>query len=441
MENFSENVTKYLLKYSSAKWNLEITCSSNIDSVIVIPAISEFQNLYSLLKSLAKNDNKYFPSTLIIFVINNSVSSNDDVKENNQKNIELIRSIIYKNGENEFIKEIITSGLRFALVDASSAGREIPDKEAGVGFARKIGMDLALTVFNYSSQKKKLIICLDADCTVQNNYLTEVVDNFNEKNLSAAVINFEHNITEEKNTKAIICYEILLRYYTLGLHFANSPFAYQVVGSTVACDYETYIKVEGMNKRKAAEDFYFLEKIAKRVLIEKIKSTKVFPSSRSSWRVPFGTGQRVARFLSKFQNEYLLYDPETFLILRDWLKVFNSPEALSCEEYLSLAEEINVSLHQFLIDNKFEIVWNKILNSSKSQEQINKQKNNWFDAFRTLKFVHYLRDNVFQLINMFDALDNILTYYNYSLIAKREKNEIPKIEDQVIYLRILRGLT
>jgi hypothetical protein len=98
-------------------------------------------------------------------------------------------------------------------------------------------------------------------------------------------------------------------------------------------------------------------------------------------------------------------------------------------------------LHQFLIENKFENAWNKILNSSKSPTQINKQKINWFDAFRTLKFVHYLRDNSFPLINMFDALDNILTYYNYSPGVKREKNEIPKIENRILYLKILRDLT
>ncbi len=85
------------------------------------------------------------------------------------------------------------------------------------------------------------------------------------------------------------------------------------------CSYDSYIKTEGMNKRKAAEDFYFLEKLAKNFPITKIESATVYPSGRSSWRVPFGTGQRVTRFLAKGQNEYLLYSTESFRILKLWL--------------------------------------------------------------------------------------------------------------------------
>ena len=88
--------------------------------------------------------------------------------------------------------------------------------------------------------------------------LTSIVDEFNKRNLSAAVVNFRHNIEEDSpTTAAIICYEIFLHYYVLGLKYANSPFAFHTIGSTMICDHESYIKVEGMNKKKAAEDFYF----------------------------------------------------------------------------------------------------------------------------------------------------------------------------------------
>jgi len=441
MNYLPEKVAKYLSKYSLPNWELENTGISKINSIIVIPAISEYQNIRYLLESLSKNDNKYFSSTLIIFVINNSLSSNEEVKKDNRKSIDLIRSIMFKEENDEFTKKIISSGLRLALVDAASKGKELPDKDCGVGLARKIGMDLALTAFDYSTQNKKLIISLDADCKVQNNYINSIIDCFYEKNFPAAVVKFEHHISENETAAAIICYEIFLRYYTLGLKLANSPFAFQIVSSTMVFDLDTYIKVEGMNKRKAAEDFYFLEKIAKRSEIEEINSTTVYPSSRSSWRVPFGTGRSVQRFIDKVQNEYLLYDPESFLVLKNWLKVFNNPEKLSAKEYLSTSENIHPGLYKFLIDNKFEYSWNKIMNNSKSESQLVRQKIDWFDGFRTLKLIHYLRDKAFPLINMFDALDSILSYFNYSPGVKRKQNEIPRKDAQIIYLNILRELT
>ena len=102
------------------------------------------------------------------------------------------------------------------------------------------------------------------------------------------------------------------------------------------CTPEAYVKVEGMNKRKAAEDFYFLEKLAKIYPIGEIKSTSVHPSKRGSWRVPFGTGRSVDRYLSNTRDEYLLYDPKSFMILKTWLEVF-------CDKSLSQPELVSGS--------------------------------------------------------------------------------------------------
>lgn len=441
MSNLPEKVLKYLSKYSQPNWKLEFNAPPNIESVIVVPAISEYYSIQTLIDSLLSNDRKYFPSTLVIFVVNNTFQSSDEIKENNRKCIEYIRNIKGHKFDTEFTKKINSSGLNFGLVDASSKGNEFPVKEAGAGFARKIGMDLALAAFDYSIKRKKIIISLDADCIIKKNYLTTIIDNFNKKNLSSAVIKFEHRIVEPETTAAIICYEIFLRYYILGLKLADSPFAFHTVGSTMAFDYETYISAGGMNKRRAGEDFYFLEKIAKRTKIEKINSTAVYPSSRISWRVPFGTGPRIKRFISQVQNEYLLYDSESFVILKNWLEEFNRAVALSSHEYLKIAKNIHPDLYYFLVTNNFENSWNKILTNSKSLTQLEKQKLYWFDGFRTLKFIHYLRDNSFPLTDMFDALDNILDYFNSKPGAKRKHREIPGITEQINYLNILRKLT
>ncbi len=443
------SVEKYLTKYSMSSWKIEAPQIADITTAVVIPAISEFDNIKNLINSLAENDRKFIASTLILFVINNSVSSAIDVKENNKKSLMLLRQIIKKENtlKDEFIYKVISSGLNIGLIDSSSPGKELPEKNAGVGLARKIGMDLTLTIFNYNNEKKKILICLDADCTVDNNYLTEIIQNFDQRNLSAAVVNYSHSCNgDNENKKAIICYEIFLRYYNFGLKFANSRFAFPTIGSTMVCDYESYIKVEGMNKKKAAEDFYFLEKLAKIFSIEKITNTAVHPSSRGSWRVPFGTGQRVNRFLSKVQNEYLLYDPKTFLILKEWLNVFSFEEILNADLLLHKAKEIDKRLFDFLTNQNFERDWQKIIKNSKTIEQINRQKINWFDGFRTLKLIHYLRDNDYPLINMFDALDIIFEMMKTTLpfdisdsYIDRQNQSIPSIEIQMKYLTLLRN--
>ena len=129
-----------------------------------------------------------------------------------------------------------------------------------------------------------------------------------------------------------------------------------------------------MNKRKAAEDFYFVEKLAKVVSVGKINSTTVYPSGRKSWRVPFGTGQRVGRFLSGERNEYLLYSPESFIVLKKWNAFFLNDQIQNPEVYLQEAVNINIHLKKFLDEQKFAKDWNKILRNSNSTEQIQRQK-------------------------------------------------------------------
>jgi hypothetical protein len=46
-----------------------------------------------------------------------------------------------------------------------------------------------------------------------------------------------------------------------------------------------------MNTRQAGEDFYLLQKFIEIGSLQEIRNTAVYPSSRTSLRVPFGTGK------------------------------------------------------------------------------------------------------------------------------------------------------
>ncbi len=436
-----EKAQRYLDKYGCKRWELETESELKFDCVIVVPAIAEQDNIITLLNSLSENEFNKNYKVVVIFVINSIDTSSAEVKSENQKTLELLKEIQNKNySYHPIVKKINSTDLTIGFTDASSDGKEMPEKTGGVGLARKIGMNLALTVFDYSKAGKKIIICLDADCVVEKNYIEEIITSFNTKNINAGVINYEHPLPDgEESLKAIICYEIFLRYYELSLKIAGSDYYFQAIGSTIVCDHEAYIKVEGMNKKKAAEDFYFLEKLIKNYEIQRIKSTKVFPAGRPSWRVPFGTGQRINRFLSKSQNEYLLYDPESFTILKKWLKLFNNKDIFLAKDYLQRAKEIHPELFNFLVQQNFDKDWEKISANSKDEKHLHSQKIKWFDGFRTLKFIHHLRDTSFPQINMFDALDILFKHLNLSPINKRT-DEIPEVSVQLKYLKTLRNI-
>ncbi|MBK7104722.1 MAG: hypothetical protein IPH62_05510 [Ignavibacteriae bacterium] len=431
--SINKNVDKYLSKQNQTNWKIiQKNEKERFSNIIVIPAISEFENIIKLVNSLLSNNLENINKTLALFVINNRQDDSDEIKINNQNSIEFLKKIIYGFDQK----------LKFGYIDCSTNGNELTEKDAGAGFARKIGMDLALKCFDNSNNTKKILISLDADCLVSENYIEEIEKSFNKNNLDAAVINFQHQLSENiEQNLAIINYEIFIRYYILGLKYANSTFTLHTIGSTFAVDPEIYVKVGGMNKKKAGEDFYFLQKVAKLTEIKKVANATVYPSSRISWRVPFGTGPRIRRFLSKQQNEYLVYSPKSFEILKDWLLILSSSNVISKSKIiLNDAKSINVELYNFLISQNFEENWTNIIKNSKTQKQLNQNIKNWMDGFKTLKLIHYLKDFAFRNENMFSSVNYLLEKFNEKHIDNSD-SEIPNFDTQLRILQQLRSLT
>ena len=411
---YPDKVTKYVEYKSYKKWILEWNEVRGIETVVVIPAICEFENIKQLLSSLALNPKQYLQKSLIIFVVNNSISSDPEVKADNKHSLEFLHELIRENSSDKFSKRILKSGIRIGLIDASTEGKEFDDKSAGVGLARKVGMDVALQVFDYSISGKKIIVSLDADCLVEENYFFEIQHFFNQQKVFAAIVDFEHMLPEDEIRKlGILSYEIFLRHYIAGLLFAESPFAFHTIGSTVVCDHEAYIKIGGMNTKKAAEDFYFLQKLAKHYRINRITSTKVKPSARESWRVPFGTGRSITDFSSN-RKDILVYDPEVYLVLKEWLIIFNSDLLLNPDFVLKKSKEIHPELYNFLVSRGFSNDWKKIIDNSKSSKQLDYQRKNWFDAFETLKLLHHLRDSSFPMMNIKIGVEKLFKVVEHS---------------------------
>jgi hypothetical protein len=437
---YPEKVADYLEKKSLKRWNLELAEISAIEIAVVIPAICEFENIQRVLLSLAQNDKSCLRKSIVIFVINNSISSQQEVKDDNKSSLKFLRALMSGNPSDQLSNQIIQSGIRIGLIDAASEGKEFFDDESGVGLARKVGMDTALKVFDYSTPGKKIIISLDADCVVESDYLNEIINSFMKNNFFVANIEFEHNFSEDGiNRLGIISYEIFLRHYVAGLLFAKSPYGYHNIGSTIVCDHEAYIKVGGMNTKKAAEDFYFLQKLAKHYTINRIGSTKVKPSARESWRVPFGTGRTINDISSNKKN-ILLYDADVYIILKDWLELLNSDLSLNSSLIVKGAKTIHPELYNFLESRGLSKDWKKILENSKSIKQLDYQRKNWFDAFETLKLIHHLRDTSFPMIDIDSGVEKLFQVVQHSVKFELsgEKNTIEKIYyDYLSELRLL----
>ncbi len=411
--NHPQLVDKYLQRFASEASPLHCGDLAGVNTVVVIPAFAEKNHLFSTLCSLAHNDPASLDQTLVICVINNKTDSESADRENNQETLAVLEALTWKKApphgdaaqtQAQALEVISTSRLRLAYIDAASPGREIPAKEGGVGMARKIGMDRALSILQNVATRTPLIVCLDADTLVEKNYLSAVRLHFTRK-IKAAVVDYAHRLPEDPETARAICaYEIYLRSYVLGLNLACSPYAYSAIGSTMAVSAEAYLAVRGMNRRAAGEDFYFLNKLAKLGPITRIRQTRVYPSARISKRVPFGTGAAVNQYLSLQPSAFGLYDPRIFNVLQNWLDLMNQCPDATPHQILTRARAIHNELETFLNQRGFPEVWEKIRRNVREKKYLSGHFHVWFDGFETLKLINHMTRVVYPKIEPARAL-------------------------------------
>lgn len=282
----------------------------------------------------------------------------------------------------------------------------LPRKKAGVGLARKIGMDEALRRLGQAGNVSSPIICFDADCTCAPNYLRALEDYFRTSPESLGCsIYFEHPLVGEMPAEiyeAIALYELHLRYYVQGLRWAAYPFAFHTIGSSMAVRADVYCKQGGMNKRQAGEDFYFLHKVIPLGNFGDLTSTTVIASPRPSDRVPFGTGKAVRDYLETQRHE--TYPLEAFRDLREFFRVVAELTSANWTEQAS--EPLRVFLH----GQEFENALVACREQSRSQAAFLKRFFAWFDGFRVMKFIHHARDGFYGSRNTFSEAQKLLAH-------------------------------
>jgi len=263
---------------------------------------------------------------------------------------------------------------------------DLPKKHAGAGLARKIGMDEAAFRFR-SAGKNGIIICLDADCEVDNNYLVAIERYFKESDAVAGSVYYEHQTTNDPVLdEGIINYELHLRCYVQGLRYAGYPFAYHTVGSSMAVRSEAYIAEGGMNRRKAGEDFYFLQKIMQLYQYGDICETRVMPSNRVSDRVPFGTGKAQSDVLKG--STKLTYHPQSYNDLRIFMESLNSLLTHGID-----GTNLPKIVYDYLDQSGFKSALEEARRNTADYAKLRRRIFQWFNGLRTLQFFHFARES------------------------------------------------
>jgi hypothetical protein len=324
------------------------------------------------------------------------------------------------------------AGLRFLPIRVT----EMPDPGGGVGWARKLVMDEAARRLGRSG----IILCLDADCVVAENYLNAVWNYFAQHpSCNAGTIYFEHSIDSlsGKTRSHIIQYELHLRYLVNALKWTGHPFAFHTVGSAMACRREAYLAQGGMNTRQAGEDFYFLQKFAETGTLQEIHSTVIYPSARQSSRVPFGTGRAMHQLdtgdafwtttsFSSFEEIKPLF--QHVHALRLWA-IQNKDEKsfVKCSSTMGMSQRVI----DYLLAGDFLEKSIEIANHTSTEDAFAKRFFRYFNAFRMIKYTHYMKDVFYPDVPVFEASAKLASELKLPILSS------PGIEELLTIFRQL----
>ena len=382
----------YFDRFNHRELELNSPVPSNLELIVVIPSHNE----PDLLGSLQSLRDAFVPigvSVEVITVINHGVNTDSDiVKQNETTAIQA----------NQFSLENNSESITFKTIEVF----DMPPKKAGVGLARKIGMDEALNRFS-KINKDGVIVCFDADSLCEVNYFEAIISHFKKyPKTPGCSIHFEHPLEGNNHTieeyNAIILYELHLRYYKNAQQYTGLPFVFHTIGSSMVVRASAYAKQGGMNKRKAGEDFYFLNKIIQLGNFTELNATTVIPSPRFSDRVPFGTGKAVGEIVSTNERSLETYNFRIFVELKAFFyEVFINNKNINNSKLSSL-------INQFINVRELDLKIDEIAKNANSEEAFIARFFKAFDAFWIMKYVHFSRDNFHKQVPVLAASNELL---------------------------------
>jgi hypothetical protein len=384
---------RYLHRYTETGLPCHNFTKAYWQQVLVLPAYRESADLLERLTQVPAARGR----TLVILVLNRPDSDNDP-----QANADLRAAIrgssLLREQRGAVSIQCLNPHTDLYLLDIETQCGPTPAAH-GVGLARKTGCDLAMQWMAAGGISGDWLCSTDADATLPPDYFRQI--NSAAPDAVAAVYPFRHVPGGERGCDtATALYELRLHHYVLGLEYAGSLYAYHTLGSCLAIRASAYAHVRGFPKRAGAEDFYVLNKLAKLGPLARLSGRSIQLQSRRSSRVPFGTGPAVAAILSAAQphNATLFYHPCCFEVLRALLA--SLPELAHAPDQDVAQLLVRHGLDEILAEQAQRALATLGIKSalahcqrqSASDDQFQRHFHQWFDAFRTLKFIHTLRD-------------------------------------------------
>jgi hypothetical protein len=346
--------------------------------IAVIPAFNE-PEITLLLDSLLKCNDPGC-GTEIIIIVNAPEGAEKEALDNNLKCLKDIEA---------WKRERPDCFFRIRTVDITPRIHG----EWSVGMARKTGMDEAVRRFDFLNRPEGIILSLDADCRVEGNYFSAVFkEMYGRPGRQACSIYFEHPVNgvefSEGIYKAIILYELHLRFYFQALLFTGFPNVHHTIGSAIAVKALQYVKSGGMNRRKAGEDFYFIQKLIPAGGFFNLYSTTVYPSPRSSSRVPFGTGVTVAKLAGSESPLLYTYNMKAFRELKTLFSLAGRLHAGRSEDIKAIYQNLPPGLRNFIEVSEWMEKVDEIRKNTSGLESFRKRFFIWFNMFRIVKYLN-----------------------------------------------------
>ncbi len=379
---------------------------------IAIPLLNELENIPTLLNSIAAQKHQNYT---VLFCINQP----DDwwgkldkiaVCKNNQESIKLIEE---------------TANFPYKIIDKCSLGNGWKNNNIGVGWARKTLMDYILD----NSNDNDIIISLDADTTFSEQYFTSIEQNIKiHPKTPAIAVPYYHPLSgKEAEDRAILRYEIYMRYYLINLFRIKSPYAYSALGSAIAMPVWALQKIGGMTPKKSGEDFYLLQKMIKFRPILNWNDEKVYPAARFSDRVFFGTGPAMIKGNDGDWSSYPIYPTELFDKIADFY-------ALIPQLFL---ENIKTPIDSVFggLDASFRI-WDKLRKNNRDLSHFTKAIHDKFDGLRILQFLKQSNEEMHT--NNTEVLINYIEKHNRHIRIQSEYQNLSFIDSTISQLNEIR---
>ncbi|MGK0501168.1 MAG: hypothetical protein ACJAYG_002824 [Oceanicoccus sp.] len=430
-------ISKYLRNYAEPEANALLDFSEHYQQSLLIPVYRESA---ASLQGFCRFAEAHAGS-LLILVVNRPEAAADTVADQAWAE-QLLAQTPFNQAPFWQSKQLPMRCIKLAnksallIVDRAFEGAPIPQTQ-GVGLARKIGADIVSQLIDRQQLDSPWIANTDADATLPDDYFEIIETEGQQAQLAALVFPFYSIFNDDSQVLASALYDFSLHYYVAGLNQAQSPYAYQTIGSMLVVHFEHYAQVRGFPKRAAAEDFYLLNKLAKTGRVHSLSEPHIQLMARQSDRVPFGTGPAVIK-LAASENPLAmpLYHPQCFHYLRVWLQLLSQ----LCITPITITDGIaavdaNVDLDILLAaarQFKLQAALDHSYQHGKQTTTRQQHLQHWFDGFKTLKFIHWLRDNHFASLTYYDWLaqthldDNAITTEMHQLIALIQQQEISK---------------